>query len=256
MGKRWGGKKNAEQIVPVCIPYTPSTAFPPSLPLVDACFGGFLLPFLEKLGQPLTPWDFRVPGVTSISADLHKYGWALKGASVCLACVYVLFWGGGVYMNRHTHTHTSLPRHLGAAVPLPRDPAVPMVYLPRLARRRLRLALLSRHTVRVCHSCLLKGLCTFPSLTPPNSHHLITMNSPGGYVAASWVAMMSLGESGYLRLAQACLDVTGTVLLACLLGRDRRGHAVALACCSQPHPNLSSSSNKHKTRTTNNKHGR
>jgi len=46
---------------------------------VDACFGGFLLPFLEKLGQALTPWDFRVPGVSSISADLHKYGWALKG---------------------------------------------------------------------------------------------------------------------------------------------------------------------------------
>ncbi len=49
---------------------------------VDGCFGGFMLPWLEKLGHPLPLWDFRVPGVTSISADLHKYGYASKGASV------------------------------------------------------------------------------------------------------------------------------------------------------------------------------
>jgi glutamate/tyrosine decarboxylase-like PLP-dependent enzyme len=51
---------------------------------VDACLGGFLLPFIERLGQPLPPFDFRVDGVTSISADLHKYGYAAKGASVVL----------------------------------------------------------------------------------------------------------------------------------------------------------------------------
>ncbi len=49
---------------------------------VDACMGGMVLPFLEKLGQRLPAWDFRVPGVTSISVDLHKYGYAAKGASV------------------------------------------------------------------------------------------------------------------------------------------------------------------------------
>ena len=48
---------------------------------VDACVGGFLLPFLEKLGLDVPVWDFRVPGVTSISADIHKYGYAAKGAS-------------------------------------------------------------------------------------------------------------------------------------------------------------------------------
>jgi glutamate/tyrosine decarboxylase-like PLP-dependent enzyme len=51
---------------------------------VDACLGGFFLPFAEKLGRPIPPWDFRVPGVTSISADLHKYGYAAKGASVVM----------------------------------------------------------------------------------------------------------------------------------------------------------------------------
>jgi sphinganine-1-phosphate aldolase len=55
------------------------------LPLhVDACFGGFMLPWLEKIGRPVPLWDFRVPGVTSISADVHKYGYSSKGASVVL----------------------------------------------------------------------------------------------------------------------------------------------------------------------------
>ncbi len=49
---------------------------------VDACFGGFALPWIERLGRPLPVWDFRVDGVTSISADVHKYGYAAKGASV------------------------------------------------------------------------------------------------------------------------------------------------------------------------------
>jgi len=51
---------------------------------VDACIGAFVLPFLERLGVDVPPWDFRVPGVTEISADIHKYGYAPKGASVVL----------------------------------------------------------------------------------------------------------------------------------------------------------------------------
>lgn len=50
----------------------------------DACMGGFVLPFLEQLGEPVAPWDFRVEGVTSISADIHKLGYAPKGVSVIL----------------------------------------------------------------------------------------------------------------------------------------------------------------------------
>jgi len=50
----------------------------------DACLGGFLLPFAEKLGKDVPVFDFRLPGVTSISADLHKYGFAAKGASTVL----------------------------------------------------------------------------------------------------------------------------------------------------------------------------
>ncbi|HEY6473147.1 MAG TPA: aminotransferase class V-fold PLP-dependent enzyme [Acidimicrobiales bacterium] len=51
---------------------------------VDACMGGFLLPFLRDLGRVDVPFDFRVPGVTSMSADVHKYGYASKGVSVIL----------------------------------------------------------------------------------------------------------------------------------------------------------------------------
>ena len=48
---------------------------------VDACVGGFILPFMAMNGVRLPAWDYRVPGVTSISADIHKYGFAAKGAS-------------------------------------------------------------------------------------------------------------------------------------------------------------------------------
>ena len=49
---------------------------------VDACMGGITLPMLERLGYAIPPWSFRVEGVTSISVDLHKYGYTAKGASV------------------------------------------------------------------------------------------------------------------------------------------------------------------------------
>ncbi|MGH9209723.1 MAG: pyridoxal phosphate-dependent decarboxylase family protein [Acidimicrobiales bacterium] len=78
---------------------------------VDACLGGWLLPFLERLGDPIPPWDFRVDGVTSLSADIHKYGWCFKGASVLLHSdeaelgrQFFVFdgWPGGVYGSATT----------------------------------------------------------------------------------------------------------------------------------------------------------
>ncbi|MGW3495929.1 pyridoxal phosphate-dependent decarboxylase family protein [Streptomyces sp. NPDC001020] len=51
---------------------------------VDACIGGWFLPFLARAGRPVEPFGLSVPGVTSISVDLHKYGYADKGASVVL----------------------------------------------------------------------------------------------------------------------------------------------------------------------------
>jgi glutamate/tyrosine decarboxylase-like PLP-dependent enzyme len=51
---------------------------------VDGCMGGFLLPYFRKLGRPVPPFGFELPGVCSISMDLHKYAFAAKGASVVL----------------------------------------------------------------------------------------------------------------------------------------------------------------------------
>jgi sphinganine-1-phosphate aldolase len=51
---------------------------------VDACLGGWMLPWWERLGEPVPAWDFRVEGVTSLSADVHKYGYAFKGASLIM----------------------------------------------------------------------------------------------------------------------------------------------------------------------------
>ena len=51
---------------------------------VDACMGGVTLTYMHRLGEPVPPWNFEVPGVTSISVDLHKYGYTAKGASVIM----------------------------------------------------------------------------------------------------------------------------------------------------------------------------
>jgi sphinganine-1-phosphate aldolase len=51
---------------------------------IDGCLGGFILPWVEKLGYAVTPFDFRLPGLTSMSADTHKFGYGLKGTSVIL----------------------------------------------------------------------------------------------------------------------------------------------------------------------------
>jgi glutamate/tyrosine decarboxylase-like PLP-dependent enzyme len=74
----------------------------------DACLGGFVLPWAEKLGYPVPPFDFRLPGVTSMSADTHKYGYAAKGTSVLLYRGRELLhyqyytateWPGGLYSS-------------------------------------------------------------------------------------------------------------------------------------------------------------
>jgi sphinganine-1-phosphate aldolase len=75
---------------------------------VDCCLGSFLMPFLDKAGFPSTPFDFRLRGVTSISCDTHKYGFAPKGNSTVLyrtqsLRAYQYFvdpsWSGGVYAS-------------------------------------------------------------------------------------------------------------------------------------------------------------
>jgi sphinganine-1-phosphate aldolase len=75
---------------------------------VDACLGGFILPFGQELGYDIPVFDYRIPGVTSISADTHKYGYAFKGSSVLsfrtkalrnAQYFYLTDWSGGKYCS-------------------------------------------------------------------------------------------------------------------------------------------------------------
>ncbi|MDX2422344.1 MAG: aspartate aminotransferase family protein, partial [Amphritea sp.] len=117
---------------------------------VDACLGGFLLPFMHRLGYYVPEFDFRVPGVTSISADLHKNGYAAKGASAVLYRTnalrrYQYFvntkWSGGMYAS---------PTMMGTR--------------------------------------------------------------PAGPIAAAWASMMSLGQDGYMQIAQRTMDVANALM--------------------------------------------
>ncbi len=93
---------------------------------VDACMGGFVLPFVEMLGREVLPWDFRVDGVTTISADIHKLGYAPKGVSVILhrnkaSRSYQTFvfddWLGGFYASPNMQgTRSGLPMACAWAV--------------------------------------------------------------------------------------------------------------------------------------------
>jgi glutamate/tyrosine decarboxylase-like PLP-dependent enzyme len=88
--------------------------------------GGFVLPFAERLGRDVTPWDFRVDGVTTISADIHKLGYAPKGVSVILhrtkqSRKYQTFvfgdWLGGFYASPNMQgTRSGLPMACAWAV--------------------------------------------------------------------------------------------------------------------------------------------
>jgi len=75
---------------------------------VDACLGGFILPFAEELGYEPGIFDYRLPGVSSISIDTHKYGYALKGTSVLTFSdkalrnsqyFFLTGWSGGKYCS-------------------------------------------------------------------------------------------------------------------------------------------------------------
>jgi len=75
---------------------------------VDSCLGGFILPFGQELGYDIPVFDYRLPGVTSISADTHKYGYAFKGTSVLTfrdkairnaQYFYLTDWSGGKYCS-------------------------------------------------------------------------------------------------------------------------------------------------------------
>jgi glutamate/tyrosine decarboxylase-like PLP-dependent enzyme len=116
---------------------------------VDGCLGGFIFPWIEKLGYDIPPFDFRLPGVTSMSADTHKYGFALKGTSVVL------------YRNNNLrrYQYFNVPDWPG-------------------------------------------GMYASPTAAGSRS---------GGLTAATWAAMVYLGQEGYLKSTRAIMDVADKI---------------------------------------------
>ena len=114
---------------------------------VDGCLGGFLLPFGRELGYDIAAFDFSVPGVTTISADTHKYGYALKGTSVLAFAdqslrnsqyFYLTDWSGGKYCSPGMDGSRSgglLGRDLGRDG-APRSRGLPTLRQGRSSRRR------------------------------------------------------------------------------------------------------------------------
>jgi len=116
---------------------------------VDACYSGFLLPWLERLGYDIPPFDFRLPGATSISCDTHKWGYGPKGASVVL------------YRNRAL-----------------------------------------RHYQYFVMTDWAGGYYGSPTVAGSRS---------GGIAAATWAAMVALGEEGYLEIARQIMKAADTI---------------------------------------------
>jgi len=116
---------------------------------VDGCYGGFILPWLERLGYDIHKFDFRLPGVTSMSCDTHKWGYGPKGASVVL------------YRNRAL-----------------------------------------RHYQYFSMTDWAGGLYASPTFAGSRS---------GGISAATWAAMVSLGEEGYLEIVRQIMAVADTI---------------------------------------------
>ena len=116
---------------------------------VDGCLGGFILPWIEKLGYKIPVFDFRLPGVTSMSCDTHKYGYALKGTSAV------------IYRNQKLRRFQYFSSTDWAG-----------------------------------------GLYASPTFQGSRS---------GGLSAATWAAMVTTGEEGYLREAKAIMTAADKI---------------------------------------------
>lgn len=98
---------------------------------VDACLGGFVLPFAREAGYTVPPFDFSVIGVTSMSVDTHKFGMAHKGTSVVLyrsaairrhQYTRVTEWSGGLYISPGSFPAAATKQHDTMTEPHSSDP--------------------------------------------------------------------------------------------------------------------------------------
>ncbi|KAI8547571.1 hypothetical protein RHMOL_Rhmol07G0206500 [Rhododendron molle] len=154
---------------------------------VDLCLGGFVLPFARKLGYPIPPFDFSVKGVTSISADVHKYGLAPKGTSIVLYRNHDIRKATAVLVRTHEV-------NIGHFVML--------IMLHKLNcswdfSHFFSHILFPDIFLRVTEWS--GGLYVSPT---------IAGSRPGGLIAGAWAAMMSLGSEGYSENTREIMEVS------------------------------------------------
>ncbi|HVW69626.1 MAG TPA: pyridoxal-dependent decarboxylase [Steroidobacteraceae bacterium] len=162
---------------------------------VDACVGGYLAPFVEELGHRLPVWDFRVPAVRSISADLHKYGYCPKPASTVLwrsqslqrfHHVHPDDWPGGPYkMQGFAGSRSAGPLFAAWTV---------LNYVGRAGYRRLAAAVLEARRLLAEGITGIDGLYVFPGDLVPLAFGSTTLDMQivmGELQKAGWVLVGS-----------------------------------------------------------------
>ncbi len=163
---------------------------------VDACLGGFVLPFATMLNFNIPKFDFCLPGVTSMSADTHKYGYACKGTSVVL------------YRNKVRADHTFDKLYCN--------------FLKMLTRGYVLKALRSAQYFN--YSKWKGGLYCTPTIAGSRA---------GGLIACAWASLVSIGEEGFKSRVQLIMDATMEISRGVaeikglkLLGCDPSPHAM------------------------------
>jgi sphinganine-1-phosphate aldolase len=159
---------------------------------VDACMGGFVLPFAELLGRDSTRWDFRVDGVHSISADIHKLGYAPKGVSVIVHRSKELRryqtwtfdgWLGGFYGSPNLQgTRSGAPMAAAWAVMqhLGRDGYMALTQKTLEIADRMRVAVSATHGIKVVGD---PRFHVFAMTSDPDSPHTIDVFALGDALA-------------------------------------------------------------------------
>lgn len=207
---------------------------------VDACVGGFIAPFMAEAGYPLpTEWDFRVPGVMSISADLHKYGYAAKPASI-------VAWRSDALLKYHHFTSadwSGTPYHTEAFTGSRPIGAVAGAYAMLNYLGREGYVRLARQAMRNKQR-LLDGVAAIPGLAPFPSDMVLTYygsDDPalpvekivGGMREAGWTSF-GTPEPPLIQLAVSPFPEDGSLIdrylddLRRVVARIRQGDRVQL----------------------------
>jgi sphinganine-1-phosphate aldolase len=169
---------------------------------VDACLGGFILPFAKKMNYDIPNFDFSCPGVTSMSADTHKYGYASKGTSVVLYRNKVRFIDL-VFVNSNLLLPTCILIH---------EP----IHLKTLRRAQF-----------FNYAKWSGGLYSTPTIAGSRA---------GALIACAWASLVAIGENGFKNRVKLIMDTTrdiacGVSSICCLKLLGCKSHPQAMIIC-------------------------